>query len=129
MQHRTDYLIIGSGIAGLSFALKAAVKHKVFLITKASEDESNTKYAQGGIAAVWNDTDSIEKHVQDTLTAGAGECNEKIVRKVISEGKDRVLELIELGTKFDKKNGEYDLAKEGGHRENRILHYKDITGK
>jgi L-aspartate oxidase len=129
MQHKTDYLVIGSGIAGLSFALKAAAKGKVFLITKANEDESNTKYAQGGIAAVWHDTDSIEKHVQDTLTAGAGLCDEKIVRKVVAEGTERVQELIELGTKFDKaQNGDYDLAKEGGHSEHRILHHKDITG-
>jgi L-aspartate oxidase len=129
MQHRTDYLVIGSGIAGLSFALKAAAKGKVFLITKANEDESNTKYAQGGIAAVWHDTDSIEKHVEDTLAAGAGLCDEKIVRKVVTEGTERVKELIELGTKFDKsQNGDYDLAKEGGHSEHRILHHKDITG-
>lgn len=129
MQKRTDYLVIGSGIAGLSFALKAAQTGKVFLITKSNEEESNTKYAQGGIAAVWHDTDSIEKHVQDTLNAGAGLCDEKIVRMVVSEGTERVRELIELGTKFDKtQKGEYDLAKEGGHSEHRILHYKDITG-
>ncbi len=129
MQHKTDYLIIGSGIAGLSFALKVAAKAKVYLITKSNEDESNTKYAQGGIAAVWHDKDSIEKHVKDTLEAGAGLCNEEVVRMVVREGTDRVKELIELGTKFDKtKNGEYDLAKEGGHSENRILHHKDITG-
>lgn len=129
IQVKTDYLIIGSGIAGLSFALKVAAKHKVYLITKANEDESNTKYAQGGIAAVWNDKDTVEKHVQDTLIAGAGLCDEKIVRKVITEGTQRVKELIELGTKFDKaQNGEYDLAKEGGHSEHRILHYKDVTG-
>lgn len=129
MQHKTDYLVIGSGIAGLSFALKAAVKSNVFLITKANEEESNTKYAQGGIAAVWHDKDSFEKHVQDTLIAGAGICDEKIVRKVVTEGTDRVKELIELGTRFDKtQSGDYDLAKEGGHSEHRILHHKDITG-
>ncbi len=129
MQHKTDYLVIGSGIAGLSFALKAAQTAKVFLITKSNEDESNTKYAQGGIAAVWHDKDSIEKHVQDTLVAGAGLCDEKIVRMVVSEGTERVKELIEMGAKFDKtQKGEYDLAKEGGHSEHRILHYKDITG-
>jgi L-aspartate oxidase len=129
MQQKIDYLVIGSGIAGLSFALKVAAKHKVFLITKVNEDESNTKYAQGGIAAVWNENDSIEKHVEDTLNAGAGICDEKIVRKVVTEGTERVKELIELGTKFDKTHsGEYDLAKEGGHSEHRILHYKDVTG-
>ncbi len=129
MQHKTDYLVIGSGIAGLSFALKVAETKKVFLITKANEEESNTKYAQGGIAAVWHDKDSFEKHVQDTLVAGAGLCDEKIVRKVVTEGTQRVKELIELGTRFDKaQNGDYDLAKEGGHSEHRILHHKDITG-
>lgn len=129
MQHKTDYLIIGSGIAGLSFALKVAETKKVFLITKANEEESNTKYAQGGIAAVWHDKDSFEKHVQDTLVAGAGLCNESIVRKVVTEGTERVKELIQLGTRFDKaQNGDYDLAKEGGHSEHRILHHKDITG-
>lgn len=129
MLHKTDYLVIGSGIAGLSFALKAAAKGKVVLITKSNEDESNTKYAQGGIAAVWHDKDSIEKHVQDTLIAGAGLCDEKVVRLVVSEGTERVKELIEFGAKFDKtKDGEYDLAMEGGHSEHRILHYKDITG-
>lgn len=99
------------------------------MVTKGNEDESNTKYAQGGIAAVWDTADSIEKHVQDTLNAGAGICDEQIVRMVISESKERVQELIDIGTSFDKKNnGEYDLAKEGGHSENRILHYKDATG-
>jgi L-aspartate oxidase len=129
MQLKTDFLVIGSGIAGLSFALKAATKGKVMLITKSNEDESNTKYAQGGIAAVWNNEDSIEKHIADTLDAGAGLCNEKIVRMVVTEGPERVKELIELGTNFDKnEKGNYDLAKEGGHSEHRILHYKDITG-
>lgn len=129
MQLKTDFLVIGSGIAGLSFALKAAQKGKVMLITKSNEDESNTKYAQGGIAAVWHDTDSIEKHVKDTLNAGAYLCDEKIVRIVVTEGTERVKELIELGARFDKdKTGNYDLAKEGGHSEHRILHHKDITG-
>lgn len=126
---KTDFLIIGSGIAGLSYALKVAAEGSVMLITKSNEDESNTKYAQGGIAAVWHDADSIEKHVQDTLIAGAGLCEEETVRIVVSEGTQRVKELIELGTNFDKtRQGDYDLAKEGGHSEHRILHYKDITG-
>lgn len=121
--------MIGSGIAGLSFALKSAAAGKVILITKSNEDESNTKYAQGGIAAVWNDGDSIEKHVADTLSAGAGICNETIVRMVITEGPERVQELIDMGARFDKsEKGDYDLAKEGGHSEHRILHYKDMTG-
>ncbi|MBS1637209.1 MAG: L-aspartate oxidase [Bacteroidetes bacterium] len=128
-QLKTDFLVIGSGIAGLSYALKVADKGTVFLITKSNEDESNTKYAQGGIAAVWHEADSIEKHVQDTLIAGAGLCDEETVRIVVTEGTQRVRELIELGANFDKtRQGNYDLAKEGGHSEHRILHYKDITG-
>jgi len=126
---QTDYLVIGSGIAGLSFALKAAETGKVMLITKSNEDESNTKYAQGGIAAVWHSEDSFEKHIADTLNAGAGLCDEKIVRQVVSEGTKRVEELIDLGTQFDRnEKGQYDLAKEGGHSEHRILHHKDVTG-
>ena len=129
MQQQVDFLIIGSGIAGLSYALKVAEKGSVYIITKSNEDESNTKYAQGGIAAVWHDKDSVEKHIQDTLIAGGGLCNEEIVRIVVAEGTERVKELIKLGTNFDKtKQGDYDLAKEGGHSEHRILHYKDITG-
>jgi len=129
MQQKVDFLIIGSGIAGLSYALKVAEKGSVYIVTKSNEDESNTKYAQGGIAAVWHDKDSIEKHIQDTLIAGAGLCDEEAVRVVVSEGTERVRELIELGANFDKtEKGEYDLAKEGGHSEHRILHYKDITG-
>lgn len=129
MQQKVDFLIIGSGIAGLSYALKVADKGSVYIVTKSNDDESNTKYAQGGIAAVWHDTDSIEKHIQDTLVAGANLCDEETVRIVVTEGTQRVKELIELGANFDKtNNGEYDLAKEGGHSEHRILHYKDITG-
>lgn len=129
MQQKVDFLIIGSGIAGLSYALKVAEHGSVYIVTKSNEDESNTKYAQGGIAAVWHDTDSIEKHIQDTLIAGAGLCDEETVRIVVTEGTERVKELIELGANFDKtKEGNYDLAKEGGHSEHRILHYKDITG-
>jgi L-aspartate oxidase len=129
MNKKFDFLILGSGIAGLSYALKVAEKGTVCIITKSNEDESNTKYAQGGIAAVWHDSDSIEKHIEDTLDAGSGLCNEKIVKIVVEEGTQRVKELIDLGANFDKNNnGQYDLAKEGGHSENRILHFKDITG-
>jgi L-aspartate oxidase len=129
MQQKVDFLIIGSGIAGLSYALKVAEHGSVYIVTKSNEDESNTKYAQGGIAAVWHDKDTIEKHIQDTLIAGAGLCDEEAVRIVVAEGTERVRELIELGANFDKnKEGSYDLAKEGGHSEHRILHYKDITG-
>ena len=129
MNNKTDFLIIGSGIAGLSYALKVAEHGKVCLITKANEDESNTKYAQGGIAAVIYSPDSYQKHVEDTLIAGDGICDEEVVRMVITESTDRIKELISWGAKFDKNSkGEYDLAKEGGHSEHRILHHKDNTG-
>ncbi|MFY7909335.1 MAG: L-aspartate oxidase, partial [Emticicia sp.] len=127
---KVDFLVIGSGIAGLSFALKASAKGKVLVLTKVNADETNTKYAQGGIAAVFDpDTDSFEKHISDTLIAGDGLCDRKIVEIVVKEGPDRIQELIEYGTNFDKHDGEYDLTREGGHSEKRILHYKDITGK
>lgn len=127
---KVDFLVIGSGIAGLSFALKAAKKGKVLILTKVNADETNTKYAQGGIATVFDpSTDSFEKHIQDTLVAGDGLCDREIVEIVVSEGPDRIRELIDYGTNFDKmETGEYNLTREGGHSENRILHYKDITG-
>ena len=131
---KTDFLVIGSGIAGLTYALKVAKEFpqlKVVVMTKAAADETNTKYAQGGIAVV-NDleNDSFEKHIEDTLIAGDGLCNEKVVEIVVKEGPDRVEEIIEWGAKFDKeKDGDYKRGKEGGHSESRILHYKDVTGK
>ena len=126
---KTDFLIVGSGIAGLSLALKLAAHGKVLIITKSNEDESNTKYAQGGLAVVVNKADSFDKHIQDTLIAGDGLCNQQIVEMVIKEGPERIQEMIDYGTHFDKTNlGDYDLAKEGGHSEHRVLHYKDITG-
>jgi L-aspartate oxidase len=129
LNRQVDFLIIGSGIAGLSYALKVAEHGKVSMITKANEDESNTKYAQGGIAAVMYSPDSIEKHVNDTLIAGDGICDKEVVRMVITESTERINELISWGAKFDKtETGEYDLAKEGGHSEHRILHHKDNTG-
>ena len=129
MQHKTDFLILGSGIAGLSYALKVADFGKVTIITKSDADESNTKYAQGGIAAVMHHPDSYEKHIQDTLNCGDGLCNEEIVRMVIAKSTERIKELIDWGTEFDKNSvGNFDLAKEGGHSENRILHHKDNTG-
>src|SRR6218665_1090560 len=127
---KVDFLVIGSGIAGLSFALKAASKGKVLILTKVNADETNTKYAQGGIAAVFDaETDSFDKHISDTLIAGDGLCDRKIVEIVVTEGPDRIQELIDYGTNFDKHGSEYDLTREGGHSEKRILHYKDITGK
>ncbi|MBP5412750.1 MAG: L-aspartate oxidase [Bacteroidales bacterium] len=124
-----DFLVIGSGIAGLSFALKVADYGKVCVLTKAAADEGSTKYAQGGIAAVIYDTDSFDKHIQDTLIAGAGICDEDIVRMTITEAPDRIKELIRYGIRFDKRpDGLYDLHREGGHSNFRILHHKDNTG-
>lgn len=130
---QTDFLVIGSGIAGLSYALKVAQRHpekKVLVITKSQADETNTKYAQGGIAGVTDlEHDSYEKHIQDTLVAGDGLCNPKTVEIVVKEGPLRIQEIIEWGTRFDKDHeGDYKLGKEGGHSEFRILHHKDVTG-
>jgi L-aspartate oxidase len=130
MTRNCDFLVIGSGIAGLSFALKAAKHGKVLIVTKSNEDESNTKYAQGGVAVVVDKKDdSFEKHIEDTLVAGDGLCDKEAVEIVVKEGPDRIREIIDYGTNFDKTNeGRFDLAKEGGHSEFRVLHYKDITG-
>jgi L-aspartate oxidase len=131
-----DYLVLGSGIAGLSFALKVAPRGRVAIITKKNKAESNTNYAQGGIAAVTSKEDSFEMHVRDTLEAGAGLCNESVVRKIVEEGPARIQELIELGMKFSEREDprnhgkhELDLGKEGGHSKRRILHAKDVTGR
>ncbi len=129
MRFKVDFLVIGSGIAGLSYALKVADYGKVCILTKSDASESSTKYAQGGIAAVMYDHDSYEKHINDTLIAGAGLCDLESVKITITESTDRIKELIDWGTNFDKnQTGVYDLAKEGGHSEYRILHHRDNTG-
>lgn len=130
---QVDFLVIGSGIAGLTFAVKTAQRFpdkSILILTKAFAEETNTKYAQGGIAVVSDDgKDSFEKHIQDTLIAGDGLCNESVVRNVITEGRQRVDEIISWGARFDKdEEGVYLKGKEGGHSEFRILHHKDITG-
>ena len=131
--YKTDFLVIGSGIAALSFSLKIAEhfkNSKVTIITKENKFESNTKYAQGGIAVV-NDlnTDSFEQHIRDTLIAGDGLCDESVVEMVVKEGPKLLNELIDWGCRFDEsENGKFDLGREGGHSQNRILHHKDITG-
>jgi L-aspartate oxidase len=130
---KTDILIIGGGISGLSLALKLSqlvLDLKILLITKESITECNTFYAQGGIASVWSKHDSFEKHVQDTLIAGDGLCDEGVVRSIITKAPEVIKELIDMGVKFTQKdNGEYDLGKEGGHSERRIFHVNDLTGQ
>ncbi len=129
MKKEVDFLVIGSGSAGLSFALKVADHGKVCVISKTSIEETNTQLAQGGIAAVTYEPDSYEKHIEDTLIAGDGLCDEDVVRNLVRDAPAQIEELIRWGAQFDKKsNGEFDLAREGGHSEKRILHHKDNTG-
>ena len=128
-----DFLVIGSGIAGLTYAIKVAKElpdAKIAIVTKGNENESNTKYAQGGIAVVTNSfNDSFTNHIADTLKAGDGLCDESIVKIVVTEGPKRFNELVEWGVNFDKEyDGNFNLGLEGGHSKNRILHHKDITG-
>ena len=130
---QSDILVLGAGVAGLSFAINVAEKRpdlKITVVTKTVEMESNTRYAQGGVAAVWDlSKDNFKKHIEDTLDAGDGLCDLDAVKIVVEEGPQRVREIIEWGARFDKeKDGDYDLGREGGHSENRILHYKDLTG-
>jgi len=129
MEKKVDFLVIGSGLAGLSFALKASKYGSVCVVTKTEIEETNTRYAQGGIAAVTYTPDDYAKHIEDTLIAGAGLCDRKVVEMVVKEAPGQIKQLIEWGAEFDKESsGKFDLAKEGGHSEHRILHYKDQTG-
>ncbi|HXB02287.1 MAG TPA: L-aspartate oxidase [Opitutaceae bacterium] len=126
-----DVLVVGSGIAGLSFALKVAQRgHSVAILTKKNKADSNTNFAQGGVAVVTAQTDDFDKHVRDTLVAGDGLCDKRVVREIVRDGPARVQELVKLGLKFSRDaKGGYDLGREGGHTERRILHVKDMTGK
>lgn len=124
-----DFLVIGTGLAGLHFALKVANFGKVLVISKSKLEQTNTSYAQGGIAAVTNNESDKAKHIEDTKIAGAGLCDDDIVNIVVKEAKEQIDELVALGTQFDRKeDGTFHLVKEGGHSEKRILHYKDQTG-
>jgi len=129
MDHQYDFLIIGSGLAGLTYALQVAEHGKVAIITKASLGDTNTSYAQGGIAAVSSEVDNFEKHINDTLIAGDGLCNRSVVEMVVKQGPGQIQKLLKWGTDFDRAtSGEFDLAREGGHSEFRIFHHKDNTG-
>src|ERR1041385_5238806 len=127
-----DFVVIGSGIAGLSFALKAANHGSVAVVTKRKGSDSNTAWAQGGVACVTSDEDSFELHVRDTLEAGAGLCDEAAVRTIVTEGPERIRELMELGLHFDEReisgHRALDLGREGGHSKRRVLHVQDVTG-
>ena len=132
MEHTTDFLIIGSGIAGLSLAIKASTLGSVAIVTKKEKSESNTNYAQGGIAAVTDKTDSFEEHIQDTLNCGGGLCHEDVVEFVVREAPPRIQELIDWGVHFtlsETLQNAYDLGQEGGHHRRRVLHAKDLTGQ
>jgi L-aspartate oxidase len=130
MTNKVDFLVVGSGAAGLSFALEVARFGSVAVVTKKEPAESNTNYAQGGIAAVITDDDSFEQHVQDTLTAGAGLCDEAVVRTIVTEGPERIEALVRYGASFSRdKDGELELGREGGHGMNRIVHAADTTGR
>jgi L-aspartate oxidase len=129
MIHRYDFLIIGTGIAGLSYALKAARVGSVAIITKKEKAESNTNYAQGGVAAVMSAVDSFDLHMKDTLATGMGLSHRDAVEVMVREGPERLRELIDVGVRFTHKGGALDLGREGGHSTNRIVHSNDLTGR
>ena len=136
MTRKFDFLVVGSGIAGLFFAHKIAQFGSVAIVTKKSRAESNTNYAQGGIASVTSEEDTFDMHVRDTLAAGAGLCDETVVRRIVEEGPERIRDLVKMGMEFSVREDprrpnqkEYDLGKEGGHSKRRILHNRDMTGR
>src|SRR5262245_14997284 len=128
-----DFVVIGSGIAGLSFALKASKPGSVAVITKRKGCDTKTAWEKGGIACVTSDEDSFELPERDTLEAGAGLCDEAVVRTIVTEGPERIRELVELGLQFDERevsgHRELDLGREGGNSKSRGLHVRDVTGK
>ena len=126
---RTDFLVIGSGIAGLSFAIKAASLGRVTLVTKKEAADSNTCRAQGGIAAVLDPADDFVSHVEDTLRAGAGLCDRARVERMVAAGPERVRELLDWGVAFSKQGPALALGREGGHSRRRIVHVADYTGR
>lgn len=133
IQHKTDFLVIGSGIAGLFYALKVSKYGSVAIVTKRDIEESATKYAQGGIASVTSADDSYRLHTQDTLEAGAGLCDQEMVRIIVENGPKMIRELLELGANFSRSPGKeglagFDLGREGGHSKHRIIHASDLTG-
>ncbi len=126
---KTDFLVIGSGAAGLTFALKAAAHGHVTIVTKGEMKECNTNYAQGGICSVTYAPDTFEKHIEDTLVCGAGKCRQEAVELVVRHAPNSIRDLIGWGTRFDKTpDGRFELNREGGHTEHRILHHEDLTG-
>ena len=132
MEIHTDFLILGTGIAGLSFAIKAAELGTVAMVTKKNKTDSNTNLAQGGIAVVQDQTDRFEYHINDTLTCGAGLSNEEVVRFVVTEGPERLCELVKWGVDFTRSEAEperFDLGREGGHSMRRVVHARDLTGR
>ena len=129
MTHRFDFLVIGTGIAGLSYALKVSRSGSVAVVTKKEKAESNTNYAQGGVAAVMSKIDSFDLHVKDTLATGMGLSHRDAVETMVREGPARLLDLVDIGAQFTSKGGQLDLGREGGHSANRIVHSKDLTGR
>ncbi|MDX1815369.1 MAG: FAD-dependent oxidoreductase, partial [Thermodesulfobacteriota bacterium] len=131
MEKHSHFLVVGSGIAGLSFALRAARKGSVTIITKGKASESSTQYAQGGIATVWSIEDSFESHIEDTHRAGAGICQPDVVDMVVRDAPERIRELIGWGVRFTRGVGgeKFDLGREGGHSKRRIFHARDLTGR